>query len=114
MTNSDLIHQAYQAFNARDIDGVLALMHPDVYWPNGWEGGYVAGHDEVRNYWLRQWQEIDPIVTPVSIGDVPSGQIEVTVHQVVKDWQGTLLADGLIKHLYTIHDGKISRMDIKN
>ena len=29
------------AFNARDLEGTLALMHADVTWANGWEGGWV-------------------------------------------------------------------------
>ena len=41
-----LITRAYEAFNARDIDALLSLMHPDVHWPNGWEGGYVEGITE--------------------------------------------------------------------
>jgi len=28
----------YKAFNDRDIDTVLAVMHADVDWPNGVEG----------------------------------------------------------------------------
>jgi ketosteroid isomerase-like protein len=43
-----LLRRAYAAFNSRDIDGVLASMRPDVEWPNGMEGGYVFGHDQVR------------------------------------------------------------------
>jgi hypothetical protein len=34
-----LLRRAYEAFNARDIDAALALMHLDVDWPNGMEGG---------------------------------------------------------------------------
>ena len=45
----DLVIKAYSAFNRRDIDTVLSTFHPDVHWSNGWEGGYVNGHDEVRN-----------------------------------------------------------------
>ena len=30
---------------------MLAAMHPAVDWPNGWEGGRVAGREEVRSYW---------------------------------------------------------------
>ncbi|HXX28574.1 MAG TPA: nuclear transport factor 2 family protein [Terriglobales bacterium] len=45
----------YAAFNRRDIDGVLALMRPDVDWPNGLEGGCADGCDEVHAYWRRQW-----------------------------------------------------------
>jgi hypothetical protein len=33
-------------------------MDADVHWPNGWEGGYVEGHDEVRDYLTRQWKEL--------------------------------------------------------
>lgn len=42
--------RAYERFNARDIDGALELMHPDVDWPNGMEGGREVGHDAVRVY----------------------------------------------------------------
>src|SRR5215203_5116409 len=39
----ELLRRAYAAFNARDIDAVLSMVHPDVAWPNGMEGGYVYG-----------------------------------------------------------------------
>ena len=55
----------YAAFNERDIDGVLDAMTPDVDWPNGWEGGRVLGREAVRDYWSRQWAQIDPRVDPV-------------------------------------------------
>ena len=59
-----LLRRCYLAFNARDLEGALALMHPDVTWPNGWEGGWVNGRDGVRDYWQRQWAAIDPRVEP--------------------------------------------------
>ena len=74
----NIINQAYDAFNARDIDKVLSFMNQDVHWPNGWEGGYVEGHSEVREYWTRQWKEIDPNVKPISFEENERGQIEVT------------------------------------
>ncbi len=46
--SEDLINQAYAAFNSRDIDKVLSTLDPDVQWANGWEGGYVKGHDELQ------------------------------------------------------------------
>src|SRR6478609_7436819 len=107
-----LIHQAYSAFNNRDIDGVLLLMTPDVHWPNGWEGGYVEGHDEVRAYWTRQWKELDPHVQPISIHQREDGKTVVDVHQQVKEIQGKLLFDGMIKHIYTIESGLIKSMEI--
>jgi hypothetical protein len=35
------LRATYAAFNARDIDAVLAQMTADVDWPNAWEGGHV-------------------------------------------------------------------------
>lgn len=108
----DLLNRAYQAFNARDIDSVLALMHSDVDWPNGWEGGYEHGHDAIRTYWIRQWQQLDPCVLPTSFQLRSDGKIEVGVHQVVKDLAGQIIADGQVNHIYTLKEGKIARMDI--
>ncbi len=109
----DLIKQAYSDFNARDIDAVLKVMHPEVKWPNGWEGGYVKGHDEVRNYWTRQWKELDPNVDPVAFKEKQDGQIEVEVHQIAKDLKGNVLFDGVVKHVYTIENGLIKNMEIE-
>ena len=50
-----LIETVYSAFNRRDIDRALSVMTGDVQWSNGWEGGFVYGHDGVRSYWTRQW-----------------------------------------------------------
>jgi hypothetical protein len=109
----DLIEKAYYSFNSRDIDTVLTTLHPDVHWSNGWEGGYVIGHDEVRDYWTRQWKELDPNVDPVRIREREDGRIEVEVHQIVKDRQGTVLFDGMVRHIYIIENGLIKNMKIE-
>jgi ketosteroid isomerase-like protein len=57
------VRSAYRAFNARDIDAAVELMHPDVDWPNAWEGGRVVGRDAVREYWARQFTAISAAST---------------------------------------------------
>lgn len=111
-TYTELLTSAYIFFNERNIDAVLALMHTDVHWPNGWEGGYVEGHEAVRDYWTRQWAEINPKVVPLEFKELADGTIEVTVQQTVKDMQGNIVFDGVVKHVYTIVDGLISTMQI--
>ena len=103
----------YRDFNARRIDDVLALLHPDVDWPNGWEGGHVHGVPAVREYWTRQWAAIDPMVVPVAINDNGAGDVTVRVHQVVKDLAGHLLGDEEIDHVYHLRDGLIASMEIR-
>ena len=109
----DQIRKAYAAFNARDIPTILSTLHPQVRWSRAWEGDYATGHDEVRAYWLRQWQELNPRVEPVGFAERPDGRLEVAVHQVVQDMQGQLLFDGQVKHIYTIEDGLFKQMDIE-
>ncbi len=103
----------YRAFNARDIDTVLAAMAADVDWPNGWEGGRVVGHDAVRRYWERQWAEIRARVEPAGIREPPDGTVEVRVHQVFRDRGGTLLAVGDVRHVYTFAGDLVTRMDVE-
>jgi hypothetical protein len=109
-----LLRRAYGAFNARDIDGVVALMHPDVDWPNGMEGGREVGHDAVRAYWTRQFGMIDSHVEPVSFELQPGGRVVVDVHQVVRDLDGELLSDGLVQHVYTLREGLVAHMEIRD
>ena len=108
-----LIKKVYADFNARNIDFVLANMLPDVDWPNGMEGGRVHGHDSVRAYWTRQWGMVDPHVEPVTFEEDSEGRIVVGVKQVVRDLEGKVLLDRMVEHIYTLKDGLIQRMDIR-
>lgn len=113
ISSRDLLMEVYGAFNARNIPGVLARMHPDVDWPNGMEGGRVRGRKSVRDYWERQWKIVDPHVEPIHIEDEESGRTVVTVHQVVRDLGGNLLFDRLVEHVYAIQDNLITGMEIR-
>ncbi len=108
-----ILKKAYEAFNARDIDTVLSLMHSEVDWPNGWEGGRVHGHSGVRDYWTRQWAAIDPHVEPVRFHTEESGRTIVDVHTVVRDHEGNVVVDQMIQHVYLFQDGLIHSMEIR-
>ena len=108
----DLLAAAYAAFNRRDIDAVLASMHPDVDWPNGMTGGHVHGHDAVRAYWTYQWTQVNPKVEPVRMQSTGIGKTVVDVRQVVRDLSGNILIDQIVQHEYFIQNGLIVRMDI--
>jgi hypothetical protein len=114
MDDVTLLRQTYREFNNRDIDATLSAMHSEVDWPNGMEGGIEHGREAVRNYWTRQWKIFDPHVEPIHFVRQKDGRINVTVHQVVHDMDGKLLVDQLIHHIYSIEDGLIKSMEIKN
>lgn len=107
------MRRLYADFNARDSEAVLAQMTADVEWPNAWEGGRLSGRDAVREYWLRQWQEIDGTVEPTAFETRPDGRLAVTVHQVVRNMDGDLLSDQEVRHVYSFRDGLVARMDVE-
>jgi len=109
----ELLAFVYDAFNRRDIEPILAAMHPEVEWPNGMEGGWVRGLEGVRAYWTRQWGMLDPNVVPVSFQSEDDGRIVTEVHQVVRDLTGKVLLDRMVRHVYLITEGLIRRMDIR-
>ncbi|HYM44761.1 MAG TPA: GNAT family N-acetyltransferase [Solirubrobacteraceae bacterium] len=110
--HEQLLRRAYEAFNARDIDGVLAMMHADVDWPNEMEGGHLHGHQEVREYWRRQFDLIDSNVEPQRIEQRPDGQVVVTVRQVLRDRTGSVISEDVVEHRYVISKGLIERMEV--
>jgi ketosteroid isomerase-like protein len=110
----ELLRSAYAAFNAREIETVVAMMHDNVDWPNGMEGGRVLGKSAVRHYWTRQFQVVSSRVEPESFRTEADSRIAVDVHQVVHDLGGKLLADQMVQHVYEIRDGLIRNMEIRS
>jgi len=110
---TDLLGEAYAAFNVRDVERALATMHPQVEWPNGMEGGYVHGHAAVREYWTRQWRLIDPHVEPRRFSTDERGRVVVDVQQTVRDLTGRIVTDQMVWHVYLIEGGLIRHMEIR-
>jgi SnoaL-like domain len=109
-----LLNRLYDRFNARDMEAVIAVMHPDILWANGMEGGYVNGRQGVREYWTRQWAVIDPHVEPMTFATGPDGETIVEVHQTVRGLAGQLLSDKVVSHIFRIEGGLIRRFDIRD
>lgn len=113
MSEEEILRSAYRAFNERDVEAAIALMHEDVDWPNAWEGGRVVGRAAVRDYWTRQFESISSKVEPRAFEVLPNGEVMVTVDQTVRDARsGEKLSQGSTWHRYRIEDGLIVRMDV--
>jgi hypothetical protein len=66
----------------------------------------------VREYWLRQWEVIDPHAHPRLMRELPDGRVEVLVDQVIRDRSGDLLSEAVVLHVYTLDRGLVARMDV--
>jgi hypothetical protein len=107
-----LLKKSYYAFNKRDIDKALSTMHKEVTWSYNTEGGCACGHDEVRSYWMRQWEFIDPDFEPMNIIIKENGHIVADVRHVVRDLDQNLISDEIVQHAYLIEDGLIKNMEM--
>lgn len=110
--SEDILRKAYEALNVRDIDAALLLMHKDIQWADG-ANGFVKGHNGVREFWTRQWREVNPQMTPLSFGERQDGQTEVMVLQIVKDLADKMLSNGIVKHIYNFENRLIKSMTIE-
>ncbi|MEH6488560.1 nuclear transport factor 2 family protein [Hyphomonas oceanitis] len=113
------VERMYVSFNARDIDGVLAVLSDDVAWANGMDGGHVHGREAVREYWTRQWTMVSPHVAPVGFQRMADGAILAEVRQSVRDLEGKPLEgqthglkDKTVGHVFHFRDGRVARFDI--
>ncbi|RFM30113.1 ketosteroid isomerase [Deminuibacter soli] len=107
-----ILKKAYYAMNVRDVDTALSMMHPEVCWSNGTEGGYVQGVTNVRDYWAKQWSIIDPDVEPLQFTNEGNGKITVDVRQVIRDMHENVVSDDTLKHVFLMKDGLIASMEV--
>lgn len=111
-SNQEFLQNLYDAFNNREIETIISFMRPDVKWANGVEGGFVYTRDAVREYWTNQFNDIQAELETLKFETDENNRNVVTVHQVIKDLQGNLLADATIQQIFTIEDGLISLYEI--
>ncbi len=111
-SNQQFLQNLYDAFNKREIETIIAFMQPDVKWANGLEGGFVYGRDAVREYWTNQFKIIQPQLEPLDYETDDDGRDIVTVHQIIKDLQGNLLADMTVEQIFTIENNLISLYEL--
>lgn len=111
-SNQQFLQSLYEAFNKGEIETIISVMHPDVKWANGVEGGFVYGREAVREYWTNQYKVIQVQLEPLEFETDEHKRNVVTVHQIVRDLQGNLLADTTVQQIFTIEDGSIVLYEI--
>ena len=105
-----VLRRAYERFDARDVDALLAMMAADVEWPDVAGGAVLHGHDEVRAYWEGQFAVADPRVVPVEVVAVGDDVVAV-VEQRVSDLAGVPLGPmSVVFHRYTFDGDLVRRM----
>ncbi|PSF33900.1 nuclear transport factor 2 family protein [Aphanothece hegewaldii CCALA 016] len=110
--NQQFLQNLYEAFNKGDLETIISVMHPDVKWANGVEGGFVYGRNAVREYWTNQYKVIQVQLETLKFETDEHNRDVVTTHQIVRDLQGNLLFRATIQQIFTIENSLISLYEI--
>ncbi len=108
ISNQQFLQNLYAAFNNSELETIISVMHPDVKWANGVEGGFVYGQRRVREYWTNQFKVIQVQLETLTFETDENNRNVVTVHQIVRDLQGNLLADTTVQQIFTIENGSLA------
>ena len=106
-----VIDALWPALTARDVDAVVALLHPDIDWQDTLNGGRRVGRDAVRAYLSEVMAMVVIVSTPISI--MPSGpdRYLARVDHVVRNRDGQFWGQETVSHVVSLRDGLIVRMD---
>ncbi len=112
LEDESLLLRAYLAFNAQDLDGLLALVAEDVDWPDD-DGGRLHGKEALSAYWSEQWTRVRAHDHPVAFEQRGDGRVAVRVRQAVRALDGTTISTGELTHLHRIDGARIAGMDVQ-
>lgn len=107
-----LLAQAYKAFNARDLAGLAAVLHPNARWPDSLEGGFVEGRAAVVDYFARQFDLMQLDARQVTVREEPPARIVLDIQHAVRSREGQLWSDTRTVLAYDFADGLIVEMSI--
>ena len=106
-----VVDALWPALTARDLDAVIALLHPDIDWQDNLNGGRRVGRDAVRAYLSEVMATVAIVSTPISI--MPSGpdRYLARVNHVVRNRDGQLWGQEVVSHVLVLREGLIVRVD---
>ena len=114
MGHAELAQRGVDAWNRRDLEGLLALCHPELEWTSAIKGGVEGGeatyqgHDGMRRYW-DEWQSIWDLLIEVSeIRE--SGDRVVVLGGIRTRGNSRVAVESRMAFVFGIEDGLIRRL----
>jgi ketosteroid isomerase-like protein len=113
----ELVERAYRTWRDEGIEGLRAVMHPDVEWhppPQAPEPGPFRGPDEVirtaREY-MESFGEFRPVPDRILLGAAPDQVVVLATLTTVGRESGAAFTMP-VGHLLTIRDGLVVRFEV--
>jgi ketosteroid isomerase-like protein len=107
-----VVQAAYEAFGKGDIEGVLAMLSPDVEWSAPAtlpQGGHFTGLDGALEFFKGLVATWDPLSLDVeAVGEVGPGLVAGIVRGSGSLRDGSPASYGAV-HIFNVKDGKVIR-----
>jgi hypothetical protein len=104
----------YDAFNARDFERFLAMLAPDVEWPDETEDRVLIGRDAVRVYALETTAPLIARYVPIAFHVEADGLISALARQVITSAaDGSSWSSTRVLHRWTVRENLIARVEIE-
>ena len=114
-SNLDILRRFVEAFNRREIDLIVADIHPEAElheWPEAPGAQSYRGPDGLRRaleVWFEAWEWMQVEITDIQEID---DRILVTLHQRAKG-KGSEVEVGVDTYnVYTFENGKVTRVEL--
>lgn len=109
----ELLLKGYDAFNARDLPGVRAVLHTDGVWPDTLGGTeQIEGIEAVMAHFAHVFAITRPNIQLIRVLDETGDSMTVEAQYLVEDHQGHIWSDTRATLTYHFRDGLLSGMTI--
>ena len=108
-----VLERAYEAFNARDLAGVRAWLHPDVVWPDTLQSGPpFVGREATMAQFAHIFATIVPNIALIRVLSETTDSLSVEAQYSVESPDGHVWTDTRATLTYHFRDGLLSGMTI--
>ena len=109
----DLIFRYHEAVGRRDIEAVMALMHPQARFEDFLEGGEITGSTVVRAFYERLFDTLAPELDVIAITIQPDGRMRADIQVATHDRSGHVWSDTRSYALYAVVEGLIHGIELQ-
>jgi ketosteroid isomerase-like protein len=106
------IAELYDVFNARDFDRFMAMLAPDVVWPDETEDRQLCGREAVRTYLLETTAPLIARYVPIAYHVEADGRVAALLRQLITSAaDGSLWSSTRVLHRWTLREGLVARLE---
>lgn len=108
----DLVVRYQEAIGRRDVEAVMAMMHPAARFEDFLDGGEITGPTAVRAFYQRLFETLAPDLGLIAVTTQPDGRVLVELQVATHDKSGHVWSETRSQARYTLVDGLIHGIEL--